>query len=101
MRLLLLLVSSAVPVLSLADTVPLESLPPAVRETIDNEKGDHGVARSAESYAWGNIVLFSVEIDVDGVPDLELQIAQNGKLIRIDRLREEKDDNDNDETQPE
>jgi hypothetical protein len=101
MRLLLLLLSSAIPVLSLADSVPLESLPPAVRETIDNEKGDHGVARSAESYAWGNIVLFSVEIDVDGVPDLELQIAQNGKLIRIDRLREEKDDSDNDETQPE
>jgi len=38
-----------------------------------------------------------VEIDVDGVPDLELQIAGNGKLIRIDRLQEEKDDNEKDE----
>ena len=50
--------------------------------------------RSADSYAWGNVTLFRVEIDVDGVPDLELQIAGNGKLIRIDRLRDEKDDND-------
>ena len=101
MRLLLLFLFTGIPLLTLADNVPLEMLPPAVRETIDNEKGDHGVARSAESYPWGNIVMFSVEIDVDGVPDLELQIAQNGKLIRIDRLREEKDDSEGDEAEPE
>ena len=93
MRLLILLFSTALPLLSFADDVPLESLPQAVRETIDTEKGD-GVVRSADSYGWGNVTIFRVEIDVDGVPDLELQIAGNGKLIRIDRLRDEKDDND-------
>jgi hypothetical protein len=92
MRLLILLFSAALPLLSFADEVPLESLPEAVRETIDTEKGD-GVVRSAESYGWGNVTIFRVEIDLDGVPDLELQIAGNGKLIRIDRLRDEQDDN--------
>ena len=53
--------------------------------------------RSADSYSWGNVIIFRVEIDVDGVPYLELQIAGNGKLIRIDRLRVEKDDNEKDE----
>ena len=96
MRLLIFLFSAAIPLLAFADDVPLETLPQAVRETIDAEKGD-GVVRSAESYGWGNITIFRVEIDVDGVPGLELQIAGNGKLIRIDRLRDEKDDNELDE----
>ena len=96
MRLLIFLFSTAIPWLAFADDVPLESLPQAVRETIDAEKGD-GVVRSAESYGWGNITIFRVEIDFDGVPGLEMQIAGNGKLIRIDRLRDEKDDNEMDE----
>jgi hypothetical protein len=96
MRLLILLLAVAIPLVSFADDVPLESLPQAVRETIDTEKGD-GVVRSADSYGWGNVTIFRVEIDVDGVPDLELQIAGNGKLIRVDRLRDEKDDNEKDD----
>jgi hypothetical protein len=96
MRLLILLFSVTIPFLSFADEVPLESLPQAVRETIDMEKGE-GVPRSAESYGWGNIVIFRVEIDLEGVPDLELQIAENGKLIRVDRLRDEPEDNEKDD----
>jgi hypothetical protein len=98
MRLLIFLFSAAIPLLAFADDVPLESLPQAVRETIDAEKGA-GVVRSAESYGWGNITIFRVEIDIDGVPDLEMQIAGNGKLIRIDRLRDEKDDNEMDDNE--
>jgi len=100
MRLLIVLFSVAIPLLSLADGIPLESLPQAVRETIDTEKGD-GVVRSAESYGWGNVIIYRVEIDRDGVPDLELQIAGNGKLIRIDRLQDEKDDSTGDDDQNE
>jgi hypothetical protein len=96
MRLAIILFSIAVPLLSYADEVPLASLPQAVRETIEMEKGD-GVARSAESYGWGNVVIYQVEIDVEGVPELELQIAENGKLIRIDRLRDEKEDSETDD----
>jgi hypothetical protein len=81
----------ALPFLVLAEDSPLDSLPQAVRETIDMEKGD-GVVKSAESYGWGDVTIFKVEIDMDGVPALELQIAGNGKLIRVDDLRVEKED---------
>ena len=91
MRLIVSLFVIAMPVILLADDVSLDSLPLAVQETIDTEKGD-GVVKSAESFAWGNVVIFKVEIDVEGVPALELQIAGNGKLIRVDDLRVEKDD---------
>ena len=91
--LVLLLPILALPFASFADDVPLESLPQAVRETIDMEKGD-GVAKSADSYGWGNVTIFRVEIDLQGVPDLELQIAGNGKLIRVDRLQDEEVDNE-------
>jgi len=81
----------AMPFLVLAEDSPLDSLPQAVRETIDMEKGD-GVVKRAESYGWGDVTIFKVEIDMDGVPALELQIAGNGKLIRVDDLRVEKED---------
>ena len=84
------------PLLLLADDTPLDSLPLAVRETIDMEKGD-GVVKSAESYGWGAATIFKVEIDVDGTPALELQIAANGKLIRVDNLQVEKDDDKDDD----
>ena len=96
MRSLVLLPILAIPFASFADDVPLESLPQAVRETIDMEKGD-GVAKSADSYGWGNVTIFRVEIDLQGVPELELQIAGNGKLIRVDRLQDEEVDNEKDD----
>jgi hypothetical protein len=81
------------PFLLFAEDTALESLPLAVRETIDSEKGD-GVVKSAESFVWGNATIFKVEIDVGGIPTLELQIAGNGKLIRVDSLQIEKDEDD-------
>jgi hypothetical protein len=95
MRLIIFLFVVAMPLLALAEDTSLESLPQAVRETIETEKGD-GVAKSAESYEWGDATIYKVEIDVDGVPAVELQIAGNGKLIRVDDLRVEKDDDDDD-----
>ncbi len=100
MRSIVFFFLAALPLLSFADDVPLDSLPQAVRETIEMEKGD-GVVKSAESFGWGDALIFKVEIDVDGLPALELQIAGNGKLIRVDNLQEEKnDDNDNDDSPP-
>jgi hypothetical protein len=93
MRSIVFLFFLAMPFLVLAEDTPLESLPLAVRETIDMEKGD-GVVKSAESFGWGNATIFKVEIDVSGVPTLELQIAANGKLIRVDSLQVEKDEDD-------
>jgi hypothetical protein len=96
MRSIVFLFVIAMPLLLLAEDTLLDSLPQAVRETIEMEKGD-GVVKSTESYRWGNVTIFRVEIDVEGVPALELQIAGNGKLIRVDDLRIEKDDENGDE----
>jgi hypothetical protein len=96
MPLIVFLFFLAMPFLLFADDAPVESLPQAVRETIDMEKGD-GVVKSAESFGWGNATIFKVEIEVGGVPTLELQIAGNGKLIRVDSLQVEKDDDDDSE----
>jgi hypothetical protein len=93
MRSIAFLFFLAMPFLLFAEDTPVESLPLAVRETIDMEKGD-GVVKSAESFGWGAATIFKVEIDVSGVPTLELQIAGNGKLIRVDSLQVEKDDDD-------
>jgi hypothetical protein len=60
-------------------------------------KKREGVVKSADSYAWGNTTIFKVEIDLNGVPDLELHIAENGKLIRVDRVRAQNDDDESDD----
>jgi hypothetical protein len=96
MRSIVFLFFLAMPFLLFAEDAPVESLPLAVRETIDMEKGD-GVVKSAESFGWGNATIFKVEIEMGGVPTLELQIAGNGKLIRVDSLQVEKDDDDDSE----
>jgi hypothetical protein len=97
MRSFVFLLVLTMPLALLADDVPLDSLPQAVRETIEMEKGD-GVVKSAESYGWGEATIFKVEIDVNDLPTLELQIAANGKLIRVDRLQAEKGDDSDDDS---
>ena len=77
----------------LADEVPIEQLPHVVLEIVEMEKGD-GIAKSADSYTWANTTIYKIEIDLGGVPELELHVAENGKLIRIDRLQPEMDNDD-------
>jgi hypothetical protein len=77
----------------LADEVPIEQLPRAVLETVDMEKGD-GIPKSADSYLWANTTIYRIEIDLDGLPELELHVAENGKLIRVDRLQADMDEDD-------
>jgi hypothetical protein len=96
MRSIVFLFVVAIPSFLFAEDSPLDTLPQAVRETIEMEKGD-GIVKSAESYEWGNATIFKIEIDLAGVPALELQIAANGKLIRVDDLRPAKDDDDGDD----
>jgi len=76
-----------------ADEVPIDQLPHVVLETVEMEKGD-GIVKSADSYTWANTTIYKIEIDVDGAPELELHVAENGKLIRIDQLQAEMDSND-------
>ena len=74
-----------------ADEVPIGSLPQPVVETANQNKGS-GTIQRAESYPWGKVIIYKIEIDLDGKPDLELQIADNGKLIRVDQLGEPRDE---------
>ena len=87
---LILLSLATTPAVHAADQ-SLDSLPYAVHQTIDQEKGS-GIAKLLETYRWGEVTVYCIEIDIDGVPDTELHIADTGKLIRIDRLREANDD---------
>jgi hypothetical protein len=76
-----------------ADEVPIDQLPSIVLETVETQKGD-GIAKSADSYKWADTTIYKIEIDLDGTPELELHVAENGKLIRIDQLRPEMDNDD-------
>jgi hypothetical protein len=93
MRWIAFLIFVAAPLAGFGQGAPLDSLPQAVRETIETERGD-GVATKAEPYTWGTVTIYIVEIDFDKVPTLELQIAENGKLLRVDRLQPEKEADD-------
>ncbi len=75
-----------------------------MQETIDMEKGEglygkRGRPREKRRRVTlgGNTTIFKVEIDLNGVPDLELHIAENGKLIRVDRVRAQNDDDESDD----
>ncbi len=96
MRWIVFLILCAAPVLAFAQDSSLDSLPQAVRETVESEKGD-GIPTKAETFTWGSVTIYSVEIDFDKIPTLELQIADNGKLIRVDRLQPEKEESDDDD----
>jgi hypothetical protein len=93
MRWIAFLLLVAAPLFAFGQDAALRSLPQAVQETVDAEKGD-GVVKSSESYSWGDITIYRIEIDVDNVPTLELHVAENGKLVRSDRLQPEKDGED-------
>jgi hypothetical protein len=74
-----------------ADPVPVDSLPTVIVDTVDEQKGN-GVIASAETYPWGDTTVYKVIVDVDGVPALELHISEAGKLIRMDHLQEDPDE---------
>jgi len=93
MRWIAFLFLLAAPLFGFGQDAVLHSLPQAVQETVDAEKGD-GVVKSSESYSWGDITIYRIEIDVDNVPTLELHVAENGKLVRSDWLQPEKDGED-------
>lgn len=93
MRWIAFLLLVAAPSFTFGQDAALHSLPQAVQETVDAEKGD-GVVKSSESYSWGDITIYRIEIDVDNVPTLELHVAENGKLVRSDSLQPEKEADD-------
>jgi hypothetical protein len=74
-----------------ADAVPLDSVPGPVMQVVNQEKGD-GVVVSAETFDWGNMVVYKIVVELKGIPDMEFQISESGKVIRIDHLQEKPDE---------
>lgn len=74
----------AVAGVALADD--LGALPEAARRTVEANRGV-GTVTHVEAFDWGKARIFRVEIEVNGVPDREIQVADTGKLIRVDDLR--------------
>jgi hypothetical protein len=72
----------------LADNVPIDQLPEPVLATI-KRKNSTGTIKTAEVFDWGGTKIYRVEIDLNGSPDQELEIAQDGKLVRSDSLKPE------------
>jgi hypothetical protein len=70
------------------DQVTVESLPTAVANTLKAEAGN-GTVRNIETFLWGDSTIYKIEVEQDGERYLELEIADTGRLVRVDRLASE------------
>ena len=101
-RFLIGLTALAAPVSLLADDlVSYEQVPDAVKRTVEENRGA-GTVRQVEVFPFGNVKLYKVQIVVAGVPEREIQVAETGKLIRVDELgtspaADQDDDGDDEE----
>jgi hypothetical protein len=77
--------------MSHADEVTVDSLPQVVLDTVNDQKGE-GVIAAAETYDWAGTIVYKIIVNRDGVPDLEFHVSDAGKLIRVEHLQEEPDD---------
>jgi len=90
----------AVSSFSLADEPSVNSLPPPVANTLKAE-AENGTVRSIETFQWGDSTIYKIAVDLNGQPYLELEIADTGRLIRVDQLAmNEAEDEDNGDASP-
>jgi hypothetical protein len=72
--------------LSLADDlVSYDQVPEAVRRTVEENRGA-GAVQQVEVFPFGDATLYKVQIAINGAPVREIQVAETGKLIRVDEL---------------
>ena len=97
---LLFVVMTAVISVSFADEPSVDSLPAPVANTLKAEAAN-GTVRSIETFQWGDSTIYKIAVDQNGQPYLELQIADTGRLVRVDQLAmNEADEEDNADTSP-
>src|ERR1700751_1799073 len=100
MRSLLLFALATVASICLADEPSVDSLPPPVANTLKAE-AENGTVRSIETFQWGDSTIYKIAVDQNGQPYLELEIADTGRLIRVDQLAmNEAEDEDNTDASP-
>src|SRR3981081_1005008 len=90
----------AVSPFALADEPSVDSLPAPVANTLKAESGN-GTVRTIETFQWGDSTIYKFAIDQNGQPYLELEIADTGRLVRVDQLAiNEADEEDNIDASP-
>jgi hypothetical protein len=71
---------------SLADEfVSYDQLPEAAKRTIEENRGA-SVVQQVEVFPFGKVKLYKVQVAINGVPEREIEVAETGKLIRVDDL---------------
>jgi hypothetical protein len=81
---------------SIADPPTVDSLPTPVANTLKAQAAN-GTIRNIETFQWGDSTIYKIAIDQNGQPYLELQIADTGRLVRVDQLAPEMSDTDEDD----
>jgi hypothetical protein len=100
MRSFFLIALMTVGVLSFADEPTVDSLPPPVANTLKAQVGD-GTVRSIETFQWGDATIYKIAVDQNGQPYVELEIADTGRLVRVDQLAmNQADEEDNADASP-
>jgi hypothetical protein len=77
------------------DQPTVESLPPAVANTLRAEAGT-GTVRNIETFQWGDATIYKIGVEQEGQRYLELQIADTGRLVRIDQPETNESDEEDD-----
>jgi len=67
------------------DLVSYEQVPEAVKRTVEENRGV-GTVQQVEVFPFGNVKLYKVQVAINGVPEREIQVAETGKLIRVDDI---------------
>ncbi|MBV8898546.1 MAG: hypothetical protein JOY92_00320 [Verrucomicrobia bacterium] len=81
------------------DFLSYDQVPDAAKRTIEENRGA-GVVQQVEVFPFGKVMLYKVQVAINGVPEREIEVAETGKLIRVDDLNpspaagQENDDND-------
>jgi hypothetical protein len=97
---LFIIVLSVVSSFVLADETNIDSLPAAVANTLKAEAAN-GTVRKIETFQWGDSTIYKIAVDQNGQPYLELEIADTGRLVRVDQLAiSEADQEDNVDASP-
>jgi hypothetical protein len=98
--LLLFILATVASSFCLADEPRADSLPAPVANTLKAE-AQNGTVRSIETFQWGDSTIYKIAVDQNGQPYLELEIADTGRLIRVDQLAmNEAEDEDNVDASP-
>jgi hypothetical protein len=83
-----------------ADQPSVNSLPAPVANTLKAE-ASNGTVRNIETFQWGDATIYKIAVDQNGQPYLELEIADTGRLVRVDQLAlNEADEEDNVDASP-